>query len=147
VDRLDEAWNRLMWQHYYPPKDSVAALASLHAFVNEHRDNTITVGDEKVPEYPYIVACLDGMVDRTRRTNDAGWLRKYTKAVEFAKAGKTRKLDLTARSLAAWGQLRESLGRAPGRKEVVARVEKEIAVKFTLRQWQRVFDSLAELFK
>jgi hypothetical protein len=136
VDRLDEAWNRLMKRQYVPPEDSVASLASLHEFVNKH-----------LPVYPNIVQCLDGMVDRARRLNDVGWLRKYTRAVEFASAGKTHKLDLTAHSLAAWRQLRESLGRAPIRKEVVAWVEKETGVKYTPRQWLRVFTELAELFE
>ena len=136
-----------MWRHYVPPKDSVAALASLHAFVNEHRDETIAVGDKQLPAYPHTVQCLDGMVDQARRLNDVGWLRKYTQAVEFASAGKTHKLDLTARALVAWRQLREGLGRPPIRKEVVAWVEKETGVKFTPRQWRRVFTDLAELFE
>jgi hypothetical protein len=45
------------------------------------------------------------MVDQARRLNDGGWLRKYTLAVEFASAGKTHKLDLTAHSLVAWRQV------------------------------------------
>jgi hypothetical protein len=147
VDRLDEAWNDLMKRHYRPPQDSVAALASLHAFVNEHRDKTIAVGDKQLPAYPLTVQCLDGMVDRARRLNDVGWLRKYTQAVEFASAGKTRKLDLTAHSLAAWRQLHESLGRPPIRNEVEAWVEKETGVKFTPRHWRRVLTDLAELFE
>jgi hypothetical protein len=53
VDRLDEAWDRLMWRRYFPPEDSVASLASLHAFVNDHRDKTLTVGDEQLPAYPH----------------------------------------------------------------------------------------------
>ena len=71
----------------------------------------------------------------------------HTQAVEFALAGKTHKLDLTAQSLVAWRELRESLGRAPTRKEVVAWVEKKTGVKFTLRQWRRVFTDLIELFE
>ena len=74
----------------------MASLASLHLFVKEHRDETITVGDKQLPKYPHIVACLDGMIDQARRTNDIRWLRKYTQAVEFAPAGQTHKLDLTA---------------------------------------------------
>jgi hypothetical protein len=136
-----------MKRQYVPPEDSVASLASLHEFVNKHRDETVTIGSKQLPVYPNIVQCLDGMVDRARRLNDVGWLRKYTRAVEFASAGKTHKLDLTAHSLAAWRQLRESLGRAPIRKEVVAWVEKETGVKYTPRQWLRVFTELAELFE
>jgi hypothetical protein len=44
----------------------VASLASLHLFVKEHRDETITVGDKQLPKYPHIVACLDGMIDQAR---------------------------------------------------------------------------------
>jgi hypothetical protein len=125
----------------------VASLASLHLFVKEHRDETITVGDKQLPKYPHIVACLDGMIDQARRTNDIRWLRKYTQTVEFALAGQTHKLDLTAQSLVAWRQWRESLGRAPTRKEVVTWVEKRTGVKFTLRQWRLVFTDLIELFE
>jgi hypothetical protein len=141
VDRRDEALPRLLRRHYFPPEDSVAALADLHWFVNEHRDG-------KLPAHPDLVAHLDGMVDQARRRNDAGWLRKYAKAIELARAGgATHKLDLTARSLMVWGQLRMSLGRPPIRKEVMERVEKETGVKFTSRQWRRVFKDLAELFE
>ena len=49
MDRLGEA----MWRHYFPPEGSVASLASLLAFVNEHRDKTITLGDEMVPLHPH----------------------------------------------------------------------------------------------
>ncbi len=136
-----------MSRHYIPPQDSVASLASLHRFVNQHRDETIAVGDEHLPAYPHIVQCLDGMVDQARRLNDVGWMRKYTQAMEFASAGKTHKLDLTAHSLVAWRQLREALGRPPIRKEVVAWVVEETGVKFTPRQWRRVFADLAELFE
>ena len=146
-DRRDQALPRLLRRHYVPPEDSVAALADLHWFVNEHRDETITLGDEKLPAHPDLVAYLDGRVDQARRRNDAGWLRKYAKAVELARAGATHKLDLTARSLMAWGKLRMSLGRPPIRKEVAEWVEKETGVKFTPRQWRRVFTDLAELFE
>jgi hypothetical protein len=128
-DRRDQALPRLLRRHYVPPEDSVAALADLHWFVNEHRDETITLGDEKLPAHPDLVAYLDGRVDQARRRNDAGWLRKYAKAVELARAGATHKLDLTARSLMAWGKRRMSLGRPPIRKEVAEWVEKETGVK------------------
>jgi hypothetical protein len=74
-------------------------------------------------------------------------LRKYAAAVEFAASGKSHKLDLTAWSLVAWRQLRESLGRLPLHNEVTAWVEKESGVKFTPRQWRRVFTLLAKLFE
>ena len=105
------------------------------------------MGGKQLPAYPYMVQCLDGMVDQAKRSNDAGWLRKYTQAIEFASSGKTHKLDLTAHSLVAWRQLREALGRPPIRKEVVAWVVEETGVKFTPRQWRRVFADLAELFE
>jgi hypothetical protein len=146
-DRLDQIWDCLMWRHYAPSKDSVASLASLHAFVNEHRDKTITVGDKQLPAYPYMVQCLDGLVDQARRSNDAGWLRKYTQAIQFASAGATHKLDLTARSLVTWRELRENLKRPPSRKELVERVKKETGIKYTQRQWRRVFTDLAKLFE
>jgi hypothetical protein len=40
---IDEAWDQLMFRHYCPPEDSVASLASLHAFVNRHRDETVEI--------------------------------------------------------------------------------------------------------
>jgi hypothetical protein len=146
MDRLGEAWERLMWRHYFPPEGSVASLASLHAFVNEHRNKTITLGDEKVPLHPYTTAILDGMVDRARRLNDVGWLRKYTQAVKLASAGATHKLDLTARSLRGWGQLRMSLGRPPIRKEVEEWVEKEVGQLHSAAV-AAYFTDLAELFE
>jgi hypothetical protein len=147
VDQFDEAWDRLMFQHYSPPEDSVASLASLHAFVNEHRDETVEISVGKVPRYPHMTQALDGRIDRARRMNDFTWLRKYAAAVEFAASGKSHKLDLMARSLVAWRQLRESLGRLPLHNEVMAWVEKEAKIKFTPRQWRRVFTALAELFE
>ena len=37
-ERIGQIWDCLMWRYYVPPKDSVAELASMHAFVNGHRD-------------------------------------------------------------------------------------------------------------
>jgi hypothetical protein len=147
VDRFDEAWDRLMFEHYGPREDSVASLASLHNWVNEHRDEMVETRNGKVPRYLHMTQALDGLIDRARRSNDFTWLRKYAAAVEFAASGKSHKLDLTAHSLLAWRQLRESLGRPPHRKEVRAWVEQQTEVKFTPRQWRRVFMDLAELFK
>ena len=135
-ERIGQIWDCLMWRYYAPPKDSVAELASLHAFVNGHRD-----------EHPNVARCLDGMVDRARRLNDAGWLRKYAQAIECASTGATHKLDLTARSLVEWRQLYDSLGRPPLPKELIERVEKETGIKYTRRQWRRVFRDLARLFE
>ena len=108
----------------------------MHAFVNGHRD-----------EHPNVARCLDGMVDRARRLNDAGWLRKYAQAIEFASTGATHKLDLSARSLVEWRHLYDSLGRPPLPKELMERVEKETGIKYTRRQWRRVFRDLARLFE
>jgi hypothetical protein len=147
MDPLDEIWDRLMWKHFAPAKDSVAALASLHAFVNEHRDETVVVGGGKLPRYPHSVLHLDVMIDYARRQNDVAFLRRYVRAVEFVVKGKHRALDATAQALVAWRQLRESLGKAPSPQEVKLQVEKEIGFKFTDRQWRRVFQDLAELFE
>jgi hypothetical protein len=70
-ERIDQIWDCLMWRHYFPPEDSVASLASLHAFVNRHRDETVAVGDEQLPACPRITQCLDGMIDQARPLNDA----------------------------------------------------------------------------
>jgi hypothetical protein len=84
-DRLDQIWDRLMFRYYSPEKNSVAELAGLHAFVKEHRSDTITVGDENVPRYPFLTAALDSWtnyaIDRARRYNDATLLRRYIRAM------------------------------------------------------------------
>ena len=136
-----------MFEHYGPTEDSVASLASLHNWVNQHRDEMVETRNGKVPRYLHMTQALDGLIDRARRSNDFTWLRKYAAAVEFAASGKRHKLDLTAWSLVAWRQLRESLGRLPLHNEVIAWVEKETQVKFTPRQWRRVFTLLAKLFE
>jgi hypothetical protein len=147
MDALTLTWDRLAFRHLVSKDGSVADLADLHAFVNKHRDDAIEIRGESLQLYPHTVSLLDRQIETARLKNDFTFLRRYARAVEFASAGKTHKLDLTAHSLAAWRQLRESLGRPPIRKEVVAWVEKDTGVKFTPRQWRRVFTDLAELFE
>jgi len=147
-DRLDQVWDRLMFRYYPPKKGSVAELAELHAFVREHRNDTVPIGNEKVPRYPHITAALDSKANyalyQATHHDDVTHLRKYISAVEMAKTGERHKLDLTAQTLVAWRELRNELGRPPGRTELKNKVTSVVGA-FTPRQWRRVLEHISEL--
>ncbi|MGA7395390.1 MAG: hypothetical protein WBW78_22295 [Terrimicrobiaceae bacterium] len=140
-------WDRLAWRHLAPKKGSVEELASLHLFVNEHRDKTVTVGDKQLPASPHIVACLDGMIDQARRKNDVRFLRRYARAVGLVASSKPLPRDLTYLAMSAWWKLHTSLGRIPTPREVKTQVMRESRHWFTERHWLRVMQELAELFE
>ena len=53
---IQEAYNRLLEQHYNPPENSVAYLADLHSLVARHRDNPVMIDGNEC--YPMVIEML-----------------------------------------------------------------------------------------
>jgi hypothetical protein len=110
VKSVYRIWDCLAFKHLLTKKGSIEELANGHRFVNEHRGETITFGNEKVPKYPYVTEQLDAMINHARRANDARFLLKYARAVRMVADNKPAKWDLTTQAMVAWWRLHESLG-------------------------------------
>jgi hypothetical protein len=127
VKSVYRIWDCLAFKHLLTKKGSIEELANGHRFVNEHRGETITFGNEKVPKYPYVTEQLDAMINHARRANDARFLLTYARAVRMVADNKPAKWDLTTQAMVAWWRLHESLGQIPTPKEVKDLVLKEFS--------------------
>jgi hypothetical protein len=112
-----EAYNRLLEEHCTPTEGSIAHLANLHALAAQ---DPVMIEGEKC--YPMAIQILDEMMAAARAENDAGFFRRYTKAIEMAASGKQRNQSLPAEIVVDWMDFIEEHGRAPSREEVKVRL-------------------------
>ena len=136
-----EACCRLIKQHVFPAKGSVAELVGLHHLANNGAQDSSA----------WAINILDEKIAAARAENDAGFFRRYADAIEMDTSGKRGHESLTALLLIAWWNFAREHLRASSREELKVELGLmpggALSRQFAPRHVRRTFAALREVFE